>query len=170
MRKMVTTETATTMGYRKLLVTPRDTPRVAMMKENSPICDSEKPLWTAVFSGWPDRSTPSMAKNGWPMMTVRVMMRMGSQYWAIMAGSTIMPTDTKKMAPKRSLTGFTSRSMCSASRVSARMEPMMKAPKAAEKPVLAAMTTIIKQSPSAATSRVSSFISVRVLRRIRGMR
>ena len=111
-----------------------------------------------------------MAKSGCPTMTVRVMMRMGSQYWAIMAGSTIMPTETKKMAPKRSLTGFTSLSICSASRVSERMEPMMKAPKAAEKPVLAAMTTIRKHRPSALTSRDSSFISLRVLRRMRGMR
>ena len=42
-----------------------------------------------------------------------------------------MPTETKKMAPKRSFTGDTMRSMLSASMVSARMLPIMKAPKAA---------------------------------------
>ena len=169
-RKIVMTETATTIGYRKLPVTPRDTPRVAMMKANSPICVSEKPHCIAVFSGCPDRSTPVVAKSSWPRMTVRVMTTMGSQYWPIIAGSTIMPTDTKKMAPNRSFTGLTRRSMCSASMVSARMEPMMKAPKAAEKPVLSATTTIRKQRPRATMRRVSSFISFRVLRRMRGMR
>ena len=90
---------------------------------------------------------------------VRVMTTMGSQYWPIIAGSTIMPTDTKKMAPNRSFTGLTRRSMCSASMVSARMEPMMKAPKAAEKPVLAART-----------SSVSSFISFFAQRSRSGIR
>ena len=99
-----------------------------------------------------------------------VIRRMGSQYRPIMAGSTIMPTDTKKMAPKRSFTGLTSRSICSASSVSARMEPMMKAPNAAEKPVLAATTTMRKHRPSETTSRVSSFIRERVLRRMSGIR
>ncbi len=141
-----------------------------MMKENSPICVREKPHWRAVLSGWPDSRTPAVAKKAWPRMTVIVITRMGSQYWAIMAGSTIMPTETKKMAPNRSFTGLTRCSMCSASRVSDRMEPMIKAPKAAEKPVFAAITTIMKHRPSDTTSRVSSFISERVFRRIRGMR
>ena len=39
-------------------------------------------------------------------------------------GSTIIPTDTKKIAPKRSLTGFTNRSMDSASMVSAKIDPV----------------------------------------------
>ena len=158
-RKMVMTDTATTIGYRKLLVTPRDTPRVAMMKANSPICVNEKPHCIAVFSDCPERSTPVVANSSWPSMTVRVMTTMGSQYWPIIAGSTIMPTDTKKMAPNRSFTGLTRCSICSASMVSARMEPMIKAPKAAEKPVLAARTTIPKQRPRATTRSVSSFIT-----------
>ena len=45
-----------------------------------------------------------------------------------------MPTDTKKIAPNRSLTGAVIFSMLSASVVPARMDPMMKAPKAGENP------------------------------------
>ena len=41
-----------------------------------------------------------------------------------------MPTETKKMAPKRSFTGVVTRSMLSASTVSARMLPIMNAPNA----------------------------------------
>ena len=169
-RKIVMTDTATTIGYRKLPVTPRETPRVAMMKANSPICVSEKPHCIAVFSDCPDRSTPVVAKNSWPIMTVRVITTIGSQYCPIMAGSTIIPTDTKKMAPNRSLTGLTRRSMCSASMVSARMEPMMNAPKAAEKPVLAARTTMPKHRPRATTRSVSSFISFFAQRSRSGIR
>ena len=55
---------------------------------------------------------------------------MGSQYCMSTSGLTNMPTDTKKMAPNKSLTGDTTRSMLSASTVSANMLPIMKAPKA----------------------------------------
>ena len=141
-----------------------------MMKANSPICVREKPHCIAVLRLLPERRTPRVAKVIWPRRTVRVMTRIGRMYFPIIAGSTIMPTETKKMAPKRSLTGLTSRSICSASIVSARIEPMMKAPKAAENPVLAAMTTMPKQSPSATTSSVSSFIRLRVFLSSSGMR
>ena len=63
-------------------------------------------------------------------MMARVMASIGSQYSASTAGSTIMPTETKKMAPKRSFTGAVTRSMLSASTVSARMLPIMNAPNA----------------------------------------
>ena len=54
------------------------------------------------------------------------------QYSTRMPGLTIMPTETKKMAPKRSLIGAVSFSIFSASSVSAKMLPIMKAPKAEE--------------------------------------
>lgn len=44
---------------------------------------------------------------------------------------------------------------------SARMEPMINAPKAAENPVCAAITTIPKQSPRETISKVSSLINFR---------
>ena len=89
------------------------------------------------------------------------MTKMGTAYSTIIAGSTIMPTDTKNTAPNRSFTGATSRSIDSASAVSARMDPIMKAPNAGEKPVLDAITTIAKHKPSATMSNVSSLISRR---------
>ena len=94
---------------------------------------------------------------------------MGILYSTIMAGSTIIPTDTKKMAPNRSFTGATSFSMDSASTVSARMEPIMKAPNAAEKPASAASTTIRKHMPTATTNKVSADIHLRTRFRKVGM-
>ena len=80
-----------------------------------------------------------------------------------------MPTDTKKMAPKRFLTGSTSFSIRSASMVSARMLPMMKAPKADEKPTLVENTAIAQQSPKDTTSSTSLLMRLRTERRNRGM-
>ena len=80
-----------------------------------------------------------------------------------------MPTDTKKMAPKRFFTGSTSFSMRSASMVSARMLPMMKAPKADEKPTLAENTAIAQHRPSDTMSSTSALMSLRTERRNSGM-
>ena len=51
-------------------------------------------------------------------------MMIGTIYCQINEGSMSMPTETKKIAPKRSFTGLMMRSMFSASIVSAKMEPM----------------------------------------------
>ena len=83
-------------------------------------------------------------------------MRMTSQCSAITAGATIIPTETKKMAPNRSLIGATRPSMCSLSMVSARMEPITKAPSAEEKPTASASATIPKQRPMLTIRRISS--------------
>ena len=91
-------------------------------------------------------------------------------YSTIMFGSTIMPTETKKMAPNKSFTGATNLSMFSDSIVSARMEPMIKAPNAGEKPTLAANTTMPKHSASDTMSNVSLFISLRTRFRNSGIR
>ena len=69
-----------------------------------------------------------------------------------------MPTETKKMAPKRFFTGSTSFSMRSASIVSARMLPMMKAPKADEKPTFVENTAMAQQRPSDTMSSTSALM------------
>ena len=76
--------------------------------------------------------------------------------WATMsAGETIIPTETKKMAPNRSLSGVTTLSILSPSMVSERIEPITKAPRAEEKPTAEAMATIPKQRPMLTMSRIS---------------
>ena len=167
---VVKTDTATTMGYRKSLVTPSDVPRVARMKANSPICVSEKEHFMEVFRDWPESRNPQVLRIVWPSMTAAMMLMMGTIYSMMRFTSTIMPTDTKKIAPKRFFTGATRCSICSASTVSAKMLPITKAPKAAEKPAAEAATTMPKQRARAVISSVSSFISGFSLRRAKGMK
>ena len=83
----------------------------------------------------------------------------GPMYSTIIAGSTIIPTDTKKIAPNKSFTGATNFSMVSASTVSAKIEPMMKAPNAGEKPTLDAKTTIPKHMANEIINMVSLLTS-----------
>ena len=71
-----------------------------------------------------------------------------------------MPTDTKKTAPKRSLIGDTRCSICSALGASAMREPMMKAPRALEKPKCVAKKTMPKHRPMDTTTSVSSVIKL----------
>ena len=54
------TETATTTGYRNLLMTPKDNPNEAMMNENSPICAMEKPHRMADLSDSPPSMKPKV--------------------------------------------------------------------------------------------------------------
>ena len=61
-------------------------------------------------------------------------------------GSTNIPTDTKNTAPNKSLIGFITSSIRSDSSDSERIEPIIKAPKADEKPTDVANKTIPKQS------------------------
>ena len=76
-----------------------------------------------------------------------------------------MPTDTKKMVPKRFFTGSVMRMTRSASTVSAMMLPMTKAPKAELKPTAVEISAIMQHRPNDTTSRVSSVISLRVERK-----
>ena len=69
------------------------------------------------------------------------------------------------MAPNKFLTGSTSFSMRSASTVSARMLPMIKAPKADEKPTLVENTAIAQHRPNDTISSTSGLIRLRTLRR-----
>ena len=98
-------------------------------------------------------------------MMASVSARMGHQYCISICGLTNMPTDTKKMAPKRFFNGFTTRSTFSASVVSARILPIMNAPKAELYPAFEAITTSMKQRPIATISKVSSFIHLPLFRR-----
>ena len=83
------------------------------------------------------------------------MVIIGPIYSTIIAGSTIIPTDTKKIAPNKSFTGATNFSIVSASTVSAKIDPMINAPKAGENPTLAAKTTIPKHIASERINIVS---------------
>ena len=49
--KVVTAATATTIGYKKSLVTFSVVPKVAMINENSPICDKLIPVCIDCLSG-----------------------------------------------------------------------------------------------------------------------
>ena len=89
---------------------------------------------------------------------------MGS-HWAVSTpGSIIMPTETKKTAPKRFLTGCSSFSIATDSAVSASSDPITKAPSADENPAFTAIITMPRQSPSATMSSVSSSSVRRSLR------
>ena len=109
-------------------------PRVAMMKANSPICVSEKPASMATLRFWPVTSIPNVPNSIMPTITTPDSTRIGAQYWAMICGSTIMPTDMKNTEPKRSLTGETTRSIRSAKLVPARIDPITNAPSASENP------------------------------------
>ena len=87
----------------------------------------------------------------------------------MICGSTSIPTDTKKMAPKRFLTGSTNFSIFSASTVSARMLPMIKAPKADEKPTLVEATAMAQHRPRDTMSSTSLLMRRRTRRRKIGM-
>ena len=141
-----------------------------MIKANSPICASEKPDWMATLTVCPDNSTPKVAKSICPTMTTSVSIRIGILYSQSNTGSISMPTETKKMAPNKSFTGFTICSICSASIVSARIDPITKAPSAEENPALVAIMTIPRHRPILTISRVSSLRKVRALFRKEGIR
>ena len=141
-----------------------------MIKANSPICASEKPDWMATFTVCPDNSTPKLPNNICPTITTIVSIRIGILYSQSNTGSISIPTETKKMAPKRSFTGLTICSICSASIVSARIDPITKAPSAEEKPALVAIITMPRQRPRLTISNVSSLRNVLAFFRKEGIR
>ena len=132
-----------------------------MMNANSPIWAIEKPLRTALCRPWPAINTPLVANRGMPMTTTTISIRIGFQYCAMIAGSTIIPTETKKMAPKRSFMLLIDKEICSPSRVSASSEPITNAPSADEKPAAVASATMPKQRPTERITSISSFITRR---------
>ena len=139
------------------------------MKENSPICAIENPQRIADFKDSPPSMNPKVPNVACPIRMAATSARIGTAYSTRMLGSTSIPTDTKKMAPKRFFTGSTSLIIFSASMVSARMLPMTKAPKALEKPTLVDNTAIPQHSPRETMSRVSPLMNFLTERRKSGM-
>ena len=90
-----------------------------------------------------------------PMIKAAVSTAIGSAYLMIRAGSTIIPTETKKIPEKRSLTGVKSFFVVSVKAVPESSEPIRNAPNADEKPILVARTTMLRQRPSEKMSSVS---------------
>ena len=101
---------------------------------------------------------PKVPNTIMPTMTTAASRAMTLQCLVITSGLTIMPTEMKKTAPNRSFTGEIRRSMRSASMVPARIEPMTKAPNAAEKPDFIENSTMAKHSPMAMMSICSSLM------------
>jgi hypothetical protein len=104
------------------------------MKANSPTCAKENAPKTEVFKGCPDATKPKQEKVIMPIITIRVITKIGKALVMNIEGSTIIPTETKKTAPKKSFKGESVFSMRSIISVSAKIEPIKNAPKAEEKP------------------------------------
>jgi hypothetical protein len=104
--KVVIADAPTATGKRKSLMTPRLRPRVATMNANSPICAMLIPTWTDCFKGCPESSAPIVVLKNFPKRVNKVTQSTGHLYSIMVRGSINIPTDTKKTAPKRSLTGL----------------------------------------------------------------
>ena len=138
--------------------TPKPVPSVAMIKENSPICVNENPDSMANLRGWPVASMPKVPNTIIPTITTTASRAITLQCCVMTDGLTIIPTEMKNTAPNKSLTELIRRSMRSASIVPARIEPITKAPSAAENPELTENSTIAKHSPMAIMSICSSLM------------
>ena len=154
--KTVMTDTAIITGYMKSRSTPRDMPRVASMKANSPTWATLKPQITERSMPLPASRAPDAAKKEVPVSTARVIASTIPQCSAMTPGSSIIPTETKNMAPNRVLRPETSCIILSFSTVSDSIEPITNAPSADEKPTAVARATIAKQRPMLITSSISS--------------
>ena len=110
----------------------------------------------AVLSGWPVTTMPKVPKVIMPTTTTTASSKMMPALCHMSTGSTIMPTEMKNTAPKRSFTGVMMRSMRSASVVPASIEPITKAPRASENPDHTASVAMPKHSPMAMMSKSSS--------------
>ncbi len=78
---VVSTETATAIGYRKSLVTFSDSPSDAMMKENSPICASPMPTLSDEPRSLPATNVPNVHATTFPKITTMEITTMGSAYF-----------------------------------------------------------------------------------------
>ena len=139
-----------------------DTPTDAMIKANSPICARLIPDCTAIFKFCPDNKTPIPEKIGLNTNTTNVMSKIVPQCSNKIFGSTNIPTETKNTAPKKSFKPFIKCSIRAPSIVSDKIEPIINAPNAAEKPTLTANTTIPRHNPNEIMSNISSVIRLRI--------
>ena len=78
-----------------------------MMKENSPICASANPVMIAIEGGSPIASDAPVTPTIFPTTTTPLSTSTAGQYCASRLGSIIIPTETKKTAPKMSRIGAT---------------------------------------------------------------
>lgn len=155
-KNVVITETATIIGYTLGLKTSKLIPRAAIMNANSPTCARENAPETDVFNGCPEAMKPKHEKMTLPIITIKVMTRIGFAYVMNISGLTIIPTETKKTAPKKSFSGWRFFSIRPITSVSARIDPMIKAPRAEEKPDAVANKTIPKHIPMVISKSISS--------------
>ena len=79
-----------------------------------------------------------------------------TKFSCITVGFIIIPTETKKTAPKKSFIGLVRVSIFSSFIVSAKIDPMINAPNAEESSTSVAKTTIPKHKPKEMISSVSS--------------
>jgi hypothetical protein len=103
-----------------------------MMNENSPICARVMPAWTEMRTLLPVKKAPTETPMVLPTMTSNDSASTGPQWSTMTAGSSSIPTETKKTAANMSRTGWTRCSMGLASPDSAMSEPAMNAPSATE--------------------------------------
>ena len=145
-------------------------PTPARMNEKSPSWARVNPVWMELLVPCPDRRVPKVLNSRIPITAEAAIRIITGQYCAITAGSTIIPTETKKIAPKRSLILPVSDSIRFPSMVSESMDPITNAPRAELNPARLASTTIVKQSPMLTIIRISSLRNFFAFLRIRGMR
>ena len=132
-------------------------PEEAIIKANSPSWAREKPLKIDVSKRLPESKKPKVDKITLPVITTKVIIKIGLIYSINIPGSTSIPTEVKNTAPNKSFTGLMVASMRSASSVSAKIDPIMNAPKADENPTDVAIKTMPKHKAMAVKSNSSSF-------------
>ena len=103
-----------------------------MMNENSPICPSDSAVCTAVGIPYPATKAPTVTPTSRPTTTTAEKSSTVPAWVQITCGSISIPTETKKIAAKRSRTGSSRCSMILASPDSATSAPPRKAPNATE--------------------------------------
>ena len=135
-----------------------------MMNENSPICARLIPDCTASRSEWPVRNVPADTATTLPTITSSEKARIGPHVSRTTSGSIAIPTETKKMATKRSRIGVMRCAISSPSPDSATSEPAMKAPNATEYPKRSASNAAPNETPIETTTVVSGLPSARTAR------
>ena len=98
----------------KSLVTPRESPKPATIKANSPICAILIPTCTDCFRGCPEMIAPKLVKISFPKIVSRVTIKIAHLCSYIEAGSIIIPIEMKKIVANRFFTDLKLRSIFSA--------------------------------------------------------
>ena len=155
------TETATTIGYKKSLVTFRLTPNEAIINANSPIWVRLKPHWHGNFQRLSRQNHATCTKNNLPKQNGQCNNHNGPYIFYNHGRVYHHSHRYKENGSKQILYRGHKLLYISASTVSAKIDPIIKAPNAAENPTLAATTTIPKHNASETISNVSFAIHLR---------